>query len=281
MKYSLIYLVLIFVTLLVVPSMSEHKKPVKESAIAYFKGSLPNQIFRCVQKFNLLRCLKYLVLLRLESRDYTIAESGNFTADFIENILHSETNMPIEIPDHLLKLDETELNDRLTDGFQKFFKNRAITLRFIPNMLVKVVPSKSNSLEFSLKKYKKNGRSFEAGRAAVTIDSDDEGDENSKDIEADDEIKDGDTKDDKGLRRKGYGQYLQMGIPLILAPGLVFAGILPMLLPVLKMATLFSSVINHSALIAGIMYLARQHAVEKEIQQTVYFNPGYKERNYV
>lgn len=279
MKYSLVYLVLIFVTLLVAPSMSEHNKPVKESTIAYFKGSLPNQIFRCVQKFNLLRCLKYLVLLRLESREYSITDSSNFTADFIENILHSETNLPAEIPDHLLKLDETELNDRLTDGFQKFFKNRAITLHFIPNMLVKVVPSKSNSLEFSLKKFKKN-RHYEAGRAAVTIDSE-ESDENSKDIESDDEIKDGDLKDDKGLRRKGYGQYLQMGIPLILAPGLVFAGILPMLLPVLKMATLFTSVINHSALIAGIMYLARQHAVEKEMQQMVYFNPGYKERNYV
>ncbi|CAO1439655.1 unnamed protein product [Diamesa hyperborea] len=280
MKYSLVYLVLIFVTLLVAPSMSEHQKPVKESAIAYFKGSLPNQIFRCVQKFNLLRCLKYLVLLRMESRDYSITESSNFTADFIENILHSETNLPSEIPDHLLKLDETELNDRLTDGFQKFFKNRAITLHFIPNMLVKVVPSKSNSLEFSLKKYKKNGR-YESGRAAVTIESE-ERDENSKDIdEGEEEIKDGDLKDDKGLRRKGYGHYLQMGIPLLLAPGLVFAGILPMLLPVLKMATIFTSVINHSALIAGIMYLARQHAVEKEMQQTMYFNPGYKERNYV
>lgn len=278
-KYSLVCLILIFVTLLVAPSKSEHNKPVNESAIAYFKGSLPNQIFRCVQKFNLLRCLKYLVLLRLESRDYSITESGNFTADFIENLLHSETNLPSDIPDHLLKLDETELNDRLTNGFQKFFKNRAITLRFIPNMLVKVVPSKSNSLEFSLKKYKKNGN-YGEGRAAVTIDSD-EGEENSKDIEGDDEIKEADTKDDKGLRRKGYEQYLQMGIPLVLAPALVFAGILPMLLPVLKMATVISSVINHSALIAGIMYLARQHAVEKELQQTVYFNPGYKERNSV
>ncbi|CAO1420638.1 unnamed protein product [Diamesa serratosioi] len=278
MKYSVVCLVLIFVTLHVAPSMSEHNKPVKESAIAYFKGSLPNQIFRCVQKFNLLRCLKYLVLLRMESRDYSITESANFTADFIENILHSETNLPTEIPDHLLKLDETELNERLTEGFQKFFKNRAITLRFIPNMLVKVVPSKSNSLEFSLKKFRKNGN-YETGRAAVTFDSE-EGEENSKDIEGDEETKDGDTKDEKGLRRKGY-QYLQMGVPLILAPGLVFAGILPMLLPVLKMATIFTSVINHSALIAGIMYLARQHAVEKEMQQTVYFNPGYKERNYV
>jgi hypothetical protein len=28
------------------------------------------------------------------------------------------------------------------------------------------------------------------------------------------------------------------------------------------------------------LYLARQHAVEKEMQQTVYFNPGYKERKF-
>lgn len=64
----------------------------------------------------------------------------------------------------------------------------------------------------------------------------------------------------------------------MLLPGLFFAGLLPMILPALKMATIFSSITNFSALLAAIMYLARQAAVEKEMQQTVYFNPGYKYR---
>lgn len=253
--------------LLVTPSRSEESKD-NDSTVAYVKASLPNQIFRCIQKFNLLRCLKYFVLLRLEARNYQIPETDNSTSEFLENILKSEMNMPKEIPQSLLDLREDELNDRLTAGFQRFFKHRPIMLRFIPNVLVKIIPSKTNDLEFSLKKFQENDFESRAKK-----DSEEETDSDEKELE---ETKDGAPEDKGNMRKKNH--YLQFGVPLMLAPAMVFAGFLPILIPVLKLATAFTTVINTTALVAALLYLARQHSVEKEMQQTLYFNPGYKER---
>lgn len=247
----------------------------KESTVAYVKASLPNQIFRCIQKLNLLKCLKYFVLLRLEARDYQITETEDSTSEFLGSILKSEQNLPKEIPESILNLEEDELNKRLTDGFQRFFKNRPIMLRFIPNVLVKIIPSKSNDLEFSIKKFQESDFTSRKSK---------ESEEDSlESVEKDDEKKDEATKEeaeaDKGaVRRKA--QYLQVGVPLLLAPAMVFAGFLPMLIPVLKLATAFTTIVNTTALVAAVLYLARQHAIEKEMQQTVYFNPGYKERRF-
>lgn len=267
MKSSL--LCIVFVTfLLVAPSRSEVSKD-SDSTVAYVKASLPNQIFRCIQKFNLLRCLKYFVLLRLEARDYHIPETEKSTSEFLGSILKSEQNLPKEIPQSLLSLEDEELNQRLTDGFQRFFKHRPIMLRFIPNVLVKIVPSKSNDLEFSLKKFEKTDFSSRGKKDS------EESESSEKDDEAE-ETKDGAPEDKGNMRKKN--QYLQFGVPLMLAPVMVFAGFLPMIIPVLKLATAFTTIVNTTALVAAVFYLARQHALEKEMQQTLYFNPGYKER---
>lgn len=267
------FLFAVFVICLqVAPSRSEERNE-KDSTIAYVKASLPNQIFRCIQKLNLMRCLKYFVLLRLEARDYHIPETEKSTSEFLGSILKSEQNLPKEIPESLMSLEDDELNKRLTNGFQKFFKQRPIMLRFIPNMLVKIIPSKSNDLEFSIKKFKHNDFSARATKETAPKDSDEEEDEKQEVQDSKD-----DAVADKGAMRK-KGQYLQLGVPLMLAPAMVFAGFLPMLIPVLKLATAFTTVVNTTALVAAVLYLARQHSIEKEMQQTVYFNPGYKERN--
>lgn len=270
MKSSLL-LSLAFAILLVAPSMSEENKD-KDSTVAYVKASLPTQIYRCLQKFNLLRCLKFFVLLRLEARDYHIPETDNSTSEFLSSILKSEMSLPKDIPETLLKLNEEELNARLTHGFQRFFKHRPIMLRFIPNTLVKIIPSKGNDLEFSIKKF--DVTDF-VSRAKKDSDEEEDEKEDEKEVE--------DTKDetgaDKGAVRRKQG-YLQLGIPLLLAPWMVFAGFLPMLIPVLKLATAFTTIVNTFTLVAAVVYLARQHALEKEMQQTIYFNPGYKERNF-
>lgn len=281
-------IVSLFVLLSIVPTTkSEHNK---EGMTAYMKGSLPNQIYRCIQKFNLLRCLKYFVLLRLESRDYTFSPT-NSTSEFLENILRSENNLPREIPENITKLSDDDLNDRLTNGFQRFFMNRPIQLHFIPNMMVKVVPSRSNDLEVSLKKIYSaslSGRKLEDVNVAVKAEEVEES-EDYEDYDTKDEKDEQTIKDDKenvkkdesekgsGMRKKN-SYYLQLGIPLLLTPYMVFAGFLPMLIPVLKLATAFTTIVNVAALIGSVMYLARQHALERELQQTVYFNPGYKER---
>lgn len=273
MKNSLFCFGALVLILLVAPSRGEESKE-KDSMVAYVKASLPNQIFRCIQKLNLLRCLKYFVLLRLEARDYHIPETEDSTSEFLGSILENEQSLPKEIPQTLMDLNEAELNKRLTDGFQKFFKNRPIMLRFIPNVLVKIVPSKSNDLEFSIKKFEE--KDFSARKVK---DSEEEEDEKDEEETEEPEVTKDEAGADKGaVRRKT--QYLQMGVPLLLAPVMVFAGFLPMLIPVLKLATAFTTIVNTTALVAAIMYLARQHAIEKEMQQTVYFNPGYKDREF-
>lgn len=278
MKSSLLCVILTLIVLLVAPSTCEERKD-HDNTVAYAKASLPQQIYRCVTKFNLLRCLKFFVLLRLEARDYQIPETENGTSEFLSNILKSEKNLPKDIPDDLLQLEEDELNQRLTDGFQRFFKNRPIMLRFIPNLLVKIVPSKSNDLEFSIKKFQE--KDFSSRKAKDSEEEEYGEDEDDKDDKEDIKVEGEGNKDDKpsdkqAMRRKS--QYLQFGVPLLLAPAMVFAGFLPMLIPVLKLATAFTTIVNATALVAAVLYLARQHALEKEMQQTIYFNPGYKER---
>lgn len=248
------------------------------------KGSIPTQIYRCMQRHNLLRCLKFFVLLRIESRDYSF--NSNSTMDFLGSILKSEKNLPSHIPDVITRLSDEELDDRLTEGIQKFYKDRPIQLHFIPNMLVKVVPTRGNDLEFSLKRIDGSGRDIKES-TKVEEDSyyDDSDESDVKDDKVDkekdkDEVPAGDMKKDEleksGVRRKA--SYLQVGVPLLLTPYMVFVAFLPMIIPVLKFATVFTTIVNLTALVASIFYLARQHALDREMQQTIYFNPGYKER---
>jgi hypothetical protein len=286
--------------LFVLAASSAHCEQHKDGMVAYVKGSVPNQIYRCIQRFNVLRCLKYFVLLRLEARDITLAPNNSTTNEFLGNILKNVASLPSEIPEHLAELNDEQLNERLTRGFQKFFHDRPIKLHFIPNMLVQVIPSRSNDLEINLKRTAATatGRQLEKD----VKDEENQEDDDDEDYEYEDDTKEADSSsetvnkdsvlptDDKkdeemkgdnmkqsGMRKK-RGYYLQLGLPLILAPYMVFAGFLPMLIPVLKLATAFTAIVNVTALIASIMYLARQQALEKEMQQTVYFNPGYKER---
>lgn len=252
-----------------------------DNTVSYIKGSLPNQIYRCIQRFNLLRCLKFFVLLRMEARDYSFT-STNSTINILESIIKNENALSKEIPENITSLNDEQLDERLTDGFQKFFQNRNIKLHFISNTLIKIVPSRSNDLEIAIKKFtnenanaRQSRKMKEEGEEELDSDDyDDEPNESTKD-EPHDTKKDENEKGN-GLRKK-HGNYLQLGFPVLLVPYMVFAGFLPMLLPVLKLATAFTTIINVTALIASIVYLSRQHAIEREMQQTVYFNPGYKE----
>lgn len=258
---------------------SHHKR--KSSSIAYVKGTLPQQIFKCMEKYTFLRCIQYFVLLRIESKEYNFPKTGNLTQDFLETVLQSEQHLPAHIPQKILKLSDAELTERLTTGLQKFFKHRSIMLKFIPNVMVKLVPSGTNYLELSLKKKKATNKNYmEKGRAQDESDTDESIDYDmlggfGKIDEEKLKEEDIDGKGDLGKGGKKNNAYLQVGVPLLLLPGMFFAGFLPMILPVLKFATIFSSIVNHAALIAAMAYFARQHSLEKEVQQTVYFNPGY------
>lgn len=75
--------------------------------------------------------------------------------------------------------------------------------------------------------------------------------------------------------KKNYGHYLQIALPFTILPAVLFSSFLPFLIPVLKLGTIFVSMINNTALLASLMYFIRQIALETEQKQTIYFNPGY------
>lgn len=92
---------------------------------------------------------------------------------------------------------------------------------------------------------------------------------------------------EEGRRRNGFGNrrrgnkkngYSDLIVPTFVFPAVIFASFLPFLIPVLKMAALFAGVINNAALMAGILFMARQSALEQEQRQVFNFNPGYLRR---
>lgn len=131
-----------------------------DNTAAYIKASIPVRIFHCMQRLNILKCMKIFILQRME-RTPTYLNSGNVTADFLDQILannatNSESDAAYEIilDKYYLHLPETDINERLLKSFQRFFHDREIKLHFIPGMVVKVVPGEVNAINLTLKRGK-------------------------------------------------------------------------------------------------------------------------------
>lgn len=146
---------------MVQPSSKSHSK--SKDMLAYVKTSIPIRIFKCMQRMNLLKCMKIFILQRME-RTPIYRNSGNITADFLDQILSNGQNtsadngdgtLSEEIVDkYYLQMTEMEINERLLKSFQRFFHDREIKLHFIPGMVVKVVPNEDNAINLSLKRGK-------------------------------------------------------------------------------------------------------------------------------
>lgn len=123
-----------------------------ENSIAYVKASIPTQIFQCMQQLSMLKCMKIFILQRME-RTPSYVNSGNLTADFLDQILATKDPESNSIFDgQYMDMDETVMNDRLTDSFQQFFRGREIKLHFVPGMVVRVVPNSENTIKLSVKR---------------------------------------------------------------------------------------------------------------------------------
>lgn len=140
------------------PSRSQQKTKDIGNILAYVKTSIPIRIFQCMQRLNILKCMKIFILQRME-RTSMYRNSGNVTADFLDQILANGHNnsdggaMSEEILDKFyLQMTEVEINERLLKSFQRFFHDREIKLHFIPGMVVNVVPNEENAINLSLKK---------------------------------------------------------------------------------------------------------------------------------
>ncbi|XP_058118683.1 uncharacterized protein LOC131284084 [Anopheles ziemanni] len=208
---------------------------------AYMK-SIPLRVLDCLEHASLLDCGKLYLLQNMEAKSYRFANTGNLTHDIQQLLLPGYRAADNKLfSDKLLALNGTDVNQRLGRGLRLMLHQRIVDLTLVPGVSVRLTPSDSNQLEFSVRK--------------------------------DVAVADGEVGRDKA--KKGLKTVLQFSVPLILLPSMLLAGVLPMILPVLKFATIFSSIVNHAALAAAIMYLAKQHAAEQESKQTVYFNAGY------
>lgn len=74
-------------------------------------------------------------------------------------------------------------------------------------------------------------------------------------------------------KQKQHSQYLlQFGVPALIMPAIVLGTVLPFVLPMLKMATIVSGLINNGALISAVLYAAKNAALMPE--NKVFYNPG-------
>lgn len=133
-------------------SSANHLQPNSANAMVFAKASIPVKLFRCITRLNIMRCLQVFMLQRMERTP--MVNSGNLTADFLDRILSSEdTDEQHNLWDsELASLSDVRLNARLQNAFQAFFSNREIKLYFIPGLVVKVVPTVENYLNFTVKK---------------------------------------------------------------------------------------------------------------------------------
>lgn len=219
-----------------------------------YEKSLPLRALNCMAKVSILDCSKLYLLQNMESLNYQFATSGNLTYDVQQILLPSYKRPDNKLfEDRLLQLNSTEVDRRINQGLTLLFNERQVDIKFLPGFGLQITPSNSDTLEFSIKN--EFTAAAEEGRGR-------------------DRGKDRDRNKNKGTR-KVMKHLMRLGVPAVLLPSMLLAGVLPMMLPVLKFATVFTSFVNHAALAAAVMYLAKQHAQEQEEKQTVYFNAGY------
>ncbi|KAI8123107.1 hypothetical protein FF38_11719 [Lucilia cuprina] len=260
-------------------------------SVPYFRASIPMRIYECLREFSTLRCTKLYVLQKMEERKLR-PNTGNITKDFLNQFFGEDEQMGSLISDRFRKMSEKDLNKRLVLHFQRFFKNRDIKLHFLPGLMVKIIPSKENKVKFSLKKKVKHhlvnqGRSQNDGLKGILkdtgfADSSLEGHENTSLDEDDVDIK-SKHKDSKIRKKikKDKTSYkttvLQMAVPVMIMPAILMGTFLPFILPVLKMATLTTMIMNNTAFMAALIYAARTHVNAQEEQPInyTYGHPGF------
>uniref|UniRef100_A0A1I8NGP6 Uncharacterized protein n=1 Tax=Musca domestica TaxID=7370 RepID=A0A1I8NGP6_MUSDO len=256
--------------------------------VAQFRSSIPMRIYECLRDFSTLRCTKLFVLQKLEERK-NWSNTGNLTKDFLNQFFGEEDKMASLISEKFRKLSDKELNKKLVLSLQRFFKNRDIKLQFLPGLMVKVIPSKDNKLKLSFKK--KNKQKYDARAQDTSILAGSLKDHNMLDSSLDSSLEghgnlsledeDGDGKSKhkspKKKIKKDKTSYkttiLQMAVPVMMMPAILMGTFLPFILPVLKMATLTTMIMNNTAFMAALIYAARTH-VDAQQEQPINYSYG-------
>ncbi|XP_050339876.1 uncharacterized protein LOC126766106 [Bactrocera neohumeralis] len=268
-------------------------------SVPYFQASLPMRVYECLRAFSILRCTKLFILQKMEERK-AISQTGNLTRDFLDQFFDAENNVGSLTDNKYANMTDEKLNHCLVVRFQRFFKHRDIKLHFLPGVMVKIVPSRDNKLSFTLKKSKKTKKHADraSGRATKLVEEIDETLDTAEPTIETHAVESALTKQSDlglggagaggvgpgGIRRKikkasSFATYkntiLQMAVPVMVMPAILLGSVLPFLLPMLKLATIMSMMLNNSAFIAALVYAARTHANAQEEQQISYPPQGY------
>ncbi|XP_014086197.3 uncharacterized protein [Bactrocera oleae] len=266
-------------------------------SVPYFQASLPMRVYECLRVFSILRCTKLFILQKMEERN-TINHSGNLTRDFLDQFIDTEDEVGSLIDNKYANMTDEKLNHYLVLRFQRFFKHRDIKLHFLPGVMVKIVPSRDNKLSFTLRKSKKTKKQavHASGRATKLVEEIDETLGLTEPTKETHSVESALTKQSVlglggaglggvgGIRRKNkkgspFATYkntiLQMAVPVMVMPAILLGSVLPFLLPMLKLATIMSMMLNNSAFIAALIYAARTHANAQDEQQISYPPQGY------
>ncbi|EDV93153.1 uncharacterized protein LOC6563810 [Drosophila grimshawi] len=267
-----------------------------------YGSSIPMRIYECLRESSMLRCTKLFVLQKLEERRH-LPQTGNLTRDFMDQFFGEETQLGSLIADKYKEMSEKELNQRLVQNFQRFFKHCDIKLHFLPGMLVKIVPSKENKLKFTLKKANKPrmGRARRrdteelplnlmnlpsmtggvGGTSASVENYEPEAEGDSKQQGGHGGGSSGDTGAGGGLlnKRKKKHSYkttmMQVAVPILVLPAILLGSLLPFLLPTLKMATILSLFMNNGAFLAAMLYAYSSASASSAANQPQHISYGY------
>ncbi|XP_075150022.1 uncharacterized protein LOC142224103 [Haematobia irritans] len=266
---------------------SRNSKPLM--TVAQFRSSVPMRIYECLRDYPTMRCTKLFVLQKLERKNWT--NTGNLTKDFLNQFFGEEDHMGSLITERFRKLSDKDLNKKLVVNLQRFFKDRDIRLQFLPGLLVKIIPSKENKVKLSLKKKSKyhhhhhnEARGHDSSGLSGVLK--DKGLlDNSVETHAISSLEeeDGDGKSKKGSKNKKIKKdkhsykstILQMAVPVMMMPAILMGTFLPFILPVLKMATLTTMIMNNTAFMAALIYAARTHVNSQQEQPINYSYGGH------
>uniref|UniRef100_A0A0A1WLI3 Trafficking kinesin-binding protein 1 n=1 Tax=Zeugodacus cucurbitae TaxID=28588 RepID=A0A0A1WLI3_ZEUCU len=268
----------------------------RTQSLPYFQASLPMRVYECLRVFSILRCTKLFILQKMEERK-SMSRTGNLTRDFLDQFFDAGDRQDSLIANKYANMTDEKLNQCLVVRFQRFFKHRDIKLHFLPGVMVKIVPSRDNKLSFTLKKSKKSKK---RGRAYKIVEEIDEtlGLDvatpetlpvetpltKQSDLGLGGPVGIGGGGGPGGIRRKNkkgssFATYkntiLQMAVPVMIMPAILLGSVLPFLLPMLKLATIMTILLNNSAFIAALIYAARTHANAQDEQQISYPPQGY------
>ncbi|KAM8706866.1 hypothetical protein ACLKA7_011032 [Drosophila subpalustris] len=213
-------------------------------------------------------------IYRISSGLFDCAQTGNLTRDFMEQFFGEETQLGSLVGEKNWQMSDKELNQRLVQNFQRFFKHRDIKLHFLPG--------RHEDMQLNLINLPSMTGAVGGTSASVeTYEPEAEGDSKQQGLGA--AVHGGEGGGGGGVlnKRKKKQSYkttmLQVAVPILVLPIVLLGSLLPFILPTLKMATILSLFMNNGAFMAAMLYAYASATASSAANQPQHINYGYSE----